>query len=114
VKRNLSIQLFLTSVVTFPIWFGPVRTASINVSEGRAPWVEKDKEFVLLIEAAKLAQHGYTFEDARQRLIDGRAEAERIREIKIQGMNEFFTRAWGFIVLTGLLVLIWRTPFSKS
>jgi len=64
-KRNLAIRLFLTAVVTFPIWFGPVRTASINVSEGIAPWVDKDNEFVLDIEAAKLAQHDYSVEDAR-------------------------------------------------
>ena len=113
-KRNLTIQLFLTAVVTFPIWLGPVRKTSINVSEGRAPWVDIDKEFALETEAAKLAKHGYTFEDARQILIEDRAEAERIREIKTQGVIEFFWRAWGFIVFLGLLVLIWRTPFSKS
>ena len=113
-KRNLAIRLFLTAVVTFPIWLGPVRTASVNISQGRAPWVEKDKEFVLDIEAANLAKHGYSFEDARQQIIDDRAEAEKIREIKTKGVIEFFSRAWGFIVFTGFLVLIWRTPPPKS
>jgi len=113
-KRNLAIRLFLTAVVTFPIWLGPVRKTSINVSEGRAPWVDIDKEFALETEAAKLAKHGYyTFEDARLILIKDRAEAERIREIKTQGVIEFFWRMWGFIVFAGLLVLIWRTPISK-
>lgn len=112
-RRNLAIRLFLTAVVSFPIWFAPVLTASINVSEGRAPW--KDKKFVLDIEAAKLAQHGYySFEDARQGLIDSRAREEQIREFKAQGVSEFLLSALGFIVFTGVLILIWRTPPPKS
>jgi hypothetical protein len=112
-RRTLAIRLFLTAVVSFPIWFAPVLTASINVSEGRAPW--KDKKFVLDIEAAKLAQQGYySFEDARQGIIDGRARAEQIREFKTQGVSEFLLNALGFIVITGFLIMIWRTPPPKS
>ena len=107
-RRNLAIRLLLTAVLSFPIWFAPVLTASINVSEGRAPW--KDKEFVLDIEAAKLAKYGYSFEDARQRIINSRAREEEELKLKAQGVSEFLFDAVGFIVFSGFLILIWRTP----
>ncbi|MCP9786787.1 hypothetical protein [Cyanobium sp. N5-Cardenillas] len=105
-SRKLATKLFVTALVTCPFWLGPALMASANISEGRAPWVEKP--FVLDIEAAEIAKSGFrSFEEARQDLIDSREKAVMIRQAKAQGAAEFVGMSFLVILCAWFLKMVW-------